>query len=143
MRNIKVKFFFSNSIQKSLTTGILPISMADASGWNICADVSERPAFGDVFGFKRKHLLQALHDIGITNEKEVQKLLLFMRTHFNGHRFLESSENLYNPQLCLWFLKNLLRDKEFKKQVLELEDISETSSFPSFLQAIFGLLFRW
>ena len=118
---------------KTLATGILPIAMADASGWNICEDVSEKAAFGDVFGFKRKHLLEALNDIGITDEKEVKKLLLFMRTHFNGHRFSRSSENLYNPQLCLWFMKKVLADKQFKQNVFELEDVSDTSSFPSLL----------
>ena len=81
---------------------------------------------------KRDHLKKALENIGITEKEEVEKLLLFMRTHFSGHKFSRSSENLYNPQLCLWFLRKLLIDKEFKQKVLEVEDVRDTSSFPSF-----------
>lgn len=108
---------FAGGNLKTIIAGILPISLADASGVSVFKDISHKPIIVDSFGFKEEDIERALTEIG-TTEDERKKALKIMRTFFNGYNFYNSEKLLFNSQLCLRFLDNFHTDPKFKKRVL-------------------------
>ncbi|MFI5157208.1 MAG: AAA family ATPase, partial [Chitinophagales bacterium] len=103
---------------RQIFTGVHPIALADISGYNICKDVTFQ--YGDLFGFTKRDIATALDRIQEYlkreewSDSEKEKALGAMTEYFNGSRFFGTSKEqpLYNPQLALTFLDNLLNDEK-------------------------------
>jgi len=117
----------SQSNCRSITTGITPIAMADASGWNICKNISLDSRFGGMCGFTRGQVYHGLHRVkeGIARFEHIQlssadldNIRGIMTRYYNGYLFPGCSEKLYNSQMVLWFLDRLLNNKEGMRDML-------------------------
>jgi hypothetical protein len=90
-----------------LTTGILPLALADASGYNVAMSLTHDAKFAALVGFTENDLKRALRLIPNLNDGERQQALNLMRRYYNGYRFVGSKEALYNSTLSLSFLIKL------------------------------------
>lgn len=86
---------------RSFITGIMPLALADSSGYNIATDITHDKDFASLAGF-RKHDLELIPHLTVTQRS---RALDRMRRHYNGYRFFGSDEPLYNLTLSLFLLQ--------------------------------------
>merc|ERR1712188_304745 len=77
-------------------------------GWSL----THEPDFADVCGFKRADVEEALALVEL-NTRDVEFVLDLMDKYFDGYRLRGSTEPLYNPTLCLFFLKRLAMNPSY------------------------------
>jgi len=99
---------------RTISMGLTPISLADASGANYMKNISHKRSFGDMVGFTQSDLRRALSDINIIDAR-ADTLLDVMTRFYNGYRFFGSSQPLYNSTLCLYFLEQLTIPEDLDK----------------------------
>ena len=112
---------------RSLITGITPIALADASGYNVAKSLTHHEKFGSLVGFTRDDLVRALEQVvGLTADDRGRALVLMQR-YYNGYHFNGCREPLYNPTLSLFFLKKLTEfGRAWLNDVDGLTDTNET-----------------
>jgi hypothetical protein len=107
---------------RSITFGIAPIALADASGAN---NINKRITFdatlADACGFTHQNLSKGLQAIGVNGE-ERKVALEVMQRYYNGYRFHKNvpcsvEKMLYNTTLTLSFLGEYRKDPEFREMV--------------------------
>ena len=101
---------------RSLITGVSPIALHDASGYNVAENLSLSPNLGDSFGFTVADVERGLHAT-LLPEEERALALKRMTEYYDGYRFPGSTEDVFNPQQCLFFLKQLISNPTFRPLV--------------------------
>ncbi|KAG2382190.1 hypothetical protein C9374_005392 [Naegleria lovaniensis] len=109
----------SNSDFRALVVGITPLLLFDSLGRQFATDISHTSQFNDAVGFSKKDLERAVNDIGISNTDHKHNVLSAMYKYYAGFYFPGSVEPLFNPQLSFYFLKKLIRDNTFRRDVIE------------------------
>ena len=95
-----VKSGSSGPITRMFFTGIASMAFCDAlSGLNMVSDISFDPAFSSVVGLSEVDVSRALEKLEL-NDADNQDHMAVMKKHFNGYRFAEGAEGVYNPQAC-------------------------------------------
>eukprot|EP01094_Clydonella_sp_ATCC50884_P022324 TRINITY_DN50_c0_g1_i12.p1 TRINITY_DN50_c0_g1~~TRINITY_DN50_c0_g1_i12.p1 ORF type:complete len:679 (-),score=107.73 TRINITY_DN50_c0_g1_i12:186-2222(-) len=107
-----LKMLAEDGTFRSYTTGIAPIALADASGANHMWSLTHEPDFADVCGFKRADVETALAHVDL-RPHDVKFALNLMEKYYDGYRFDGSTEPLYNPALCLFFLTRLAKNPSY------------------------------
>jgi Predicted AAA-ATPase len=98
-------------------TGITPVAMAGHSIWNDADDLTHEPQFADMLGLTEAEVRAVLvYVAGIEDEEELQKAVQVAKMCYNGYHFSYSSEDLYNPQLVLYFATKY--QTQFKSKIL-------------------------
>ena len=117
----EVKDFFTtikaatkHFVSRSFITGVLPISLDSlTSGFNISENVTRVPMMAAALGFTENDVRTLIRDM-LNHPKdspETDNLIRKMKVLFNGYRFCPNSpDRVYNPSMCLYFLKSLQRD---------------------------------
>jgi hypothetical protein len=98
IRGFDVRFFI---------TGIMPLALADASGFNVATDITHEPFFGELVGFRKSDLERGLDRIDFLTTAQRSDALRLMQRFFNGYRFVGAKQPLYNPTLSLHLLRKL------------------------------------
>ena len=112
---------------RSLITGITPIALADASGYNVAKSLTHEEEFGSLVGFARNDLVRALEQIADLTADDRERALVQMQNYYNGYRFDGCRELLYNPTLSLFFLDRLAnKGRVWLEKVDGLKDADET-----------------
>eukprot|EP01094_Clydonella_sp_ATCC50884_P022332 TRINITY_DN50_c0_g1_i4.p1 TRINITY_DN50_c0_g1~~TRINITY_DN50_c0_g1_i4.p1 ORF type:complete len:662 (-),score=92.27 TRINITY_DN50_c0_g1_i4:186-2171(-) len=119
-----LKMLAEDGTFRSYTTGIAPIALADASGANHMWSLTHEPDFADVCGFKRADVETALAHVDL-RPHDVKFALNLMEKYYDGYRFDGSTEPLYNPTLCLFFLDKLVEDPSYFLEELQEPDIMD------------------
>ncbi len=105
-------------------TGVSPVVMSDiTSGYNIAENIYFEPEFNDLCGFKQNEIEDVIKKIvracGFENEKTREAVSL-MKTYYNGYRFSHANnEYIYNPTLCLYFLKQFEKSCKYPREMLD------------------------
>lgn len=111
-------------LERIFATGITPVVMSDiSSGANILANISLEPEVADLCGFTGTTLSKIIdiicNECGHSKETR-QEALAVMQTWYNGYKFnLAQKEKVYNPTLCLYFLKTFQRRCEYPDNTLD------------------------
>lgn len=92
---------------RSFITGIMPLALADSSGYNIAKDITHNQQFASLAGFRKRDLERALALIPHLSVEQRRSALELMRRFYNGYLFFESDEPLYNSTLSLFLLDHL------------------------------------
>jgi hypothetical protein len=96
-------------------TGITPVALADAFGYNVAKDITLDEDFGDVVGFTEKDLLEVLQKTKVEQNKVIEA----MKHYYNGYSFPGCTASLYNPTLSLFFLNKYHTKEKFRKLVFD------------------------
>jgi hypothetical protein len=127
------RFFFSvfkgavdqvdTGISRMYITGVSPVTMDDVtSGFNIGQNISLDPTFNEMLGLTEPDVIEmlsyyrdngmALPDLGAT--------LDIMRVWYDNYRFSEEVTNhLFNTDMVLYFIKNLLKLGKYPKKMVD------------------------
>lgn len=108
---------------RSFITGIMPLALADAFGYNVAKDISHDVDFASLVGFRKADLERALALVPPLNTKQRQDALDLMRKFYNGYWFAGATEPLYNPTQSLFLLEQLALKKINIDQLLALDNI--------------------
>jgi hypothetical protein len=92
---------------RSFITGIMPLALADASGYNVAKNITHDPRFASLVGFRKRDLERGLALIPHLNATQRDGALQLMRKYYNGYWFAGGTEPLYNSTQSLFFLENL------------------------------------
>jgi hypothetical protein len=114
----------SDGFDKTIITGVSPVVMSDiTSGYNIALNRYLNLRFHQLCGFTSDEIKQCLKDIvsecDMVSEM-ADKAYDLMKTYYNGYRFCKrTKEYLYNPTLCLYFLKELHDYCELPEKIMD------------------------
>jgi hypothetical protein len=96
---------------RTFITGISPMAMADASGYNVCENVTHELELAGIAGFEEAELLGALKKVFPEDPGSVKEHLDVMKEWYNGYRMHKDGPLLYNTTLSLYYLKNIWSGK--------------------------------
>lgn len=117
-------------IDRIFITGVTPLTLdAMTSGFNIVMNVSDYKELHGMLGFKEDEVKTILQSLGLPQEKLITKL----RFYYNGYRFFEGQEKLYNPSLVLYYLARYIANNE---EPLELVDENMKSDYDKLVRVV-------
>jgi len=108
-----------NVIHQIYMTGILPITISDMkSGFNIASWIQLEEEFGTMLGISKSEFDDFIDTVytdypNITLDKEEVKKVL--KNYYNGYKFTEYSEVVYNPMMTLYFLNDIIKYNRYPK----------------------------
>jgi len=120
-----VKAAASESLfERTFITGVSPVAMSDiTSGYNIAENIYLEPEFNDLCGFCENEIQDAVNRVADSRgmiKKEAAAALEMMRSYYNGYAFSPGAKsNVYNPTLCLYFLKRLEKNRAYPDNMLD------------------------
>jgi len=105
-------------------TGVSPVVMSDiTSGYNIAENIYFEPEFNDLCGFRQEEIEAVLKEIVDQCEfekKKIQEAVHLMTVYYNGYNFSHAiDEYVYNPTLCLYFLKQFEKNCTYPRKMLD------------------------
>jgi len=112
------------TIPRIFLTGVLPVTLDDlTSGFNITSNISLHKDFNALAGFTTEDVQRlvtgVLADGGYTlDPARVEEDL---RLYYNGYLFSQdATERLFNPDMVLYFLKELQPPSRYPKELLDI-----------------------
>jgi hypothetical protein len=72
---------------RSFITGIMPLALADSSGYNVAENLTHSPRFASLVGFRERDLERGLALIPHLNTTQREGALTLMRKYYNGYWF--------------------------------------------------------
>jgi len=105
-------------------TGVSPVVISDiTSGYNIAENIYFEPEFNDLCGFKQNEIEDVLTKIvdkcGF-EKKNIKEAAGLMQTYYDGYTFSHTTdERIYNPTLCLYFLKQFEKTCSYPRKMLD------------------------
>jgi hypothetical protein len=109
-------------LDRVFITGVSPVVLSDmTSGYNVAENIYLKAAFNDLCGFTEAEIAAVLERmVAEGGSWSAVDALDTMRTFYNGYCFSEiGGERLYNPTLCLYFLKALHTDNRYPQRLLD------------------------
>ena len=91
-----------------------------------------------MIGFTQDELLIMMNEMGIS-KNEQERLLPIMKENYDGYKFsVHATENMYNSNMCLYFLKDYVRFKEIPAQLIDVNIASDYSKLAGMLDLCKG-----
>lgn len=116
-----LKSLTSTIIDKIFMTGVSPILLDDlTSGFNITKNLTLDTHYNEMLGFTEEEL-KVLVDESEINFGNKETLISDMKQYYNGYLFCEENKvRVFNPNMVLYFLDNLIKNKKYPKNMLDL-----------------------
>jgi len=114
----------SDGFDKTFITGVAPVVMSDiTSGYNIALNKYLDLRFHSLCGFTSDEIQKCLQEIVSECDmppEMADKAYDLMKTYYNGYCFCKrAKEYLYNPTLCLYFLKEFQDYCELPEKMMD------------------------
>ncbi|KAJ50970.1 hypothetical protein BD780_000756 [Clostridium tetanomorphum] len=110
----------ADNFERIFMTGVSPIMLDDlTSGFNITRNYTLDRRVNSMLGFTEEELLNIMKELGINDEKNKNTLFKDMRDYYNGYRFNEKSETVFNPDMTMYFLDEYLAYNEYPKEMID------------------------
>ena len=124
-------------VDRIFITGVAPITLDSlTSGFNISSDITTDEEFNEIMGFTKQELLN------IMDNKEIEKqelILPIMKENYDGYKFsIYGKEQVYNSNMCLYFLKNYIRLNSIPEQLVDVNIASDYSKLGKMLDLCKG-----
>jgi hypothetical protein len=105
------------AIDRFFITGVSSVSLDSlTSGFNIATNISSKKIFNEMIGFTHDELSQVIDetvDFSLLTDITKEQLIQVMEENYDGYSFTEdSSEKLFNSNLCLAYLGNLISEQK-------------------------------
>ena len=116
-----LKSLTSTIIDRIFMTGVSPILLDDlTSGFNITKNLTLDTHYNEMLGFTEEEL-KVLIDESEINFANKETLISDMKQYYNGYLFCEDNDiRVFNPNMVLYFLDNLIKNKKYPKNMLDL-----------------------
>jgi len=116
-----LKSLTSTIVDRIFMTGVSPILLDDlTSGFNITKNLTLDRHYNEMLGFTEEEL-RLLIDESEINDFNKEILISDMKQYYNGYLFNEDSEiRVFNPNMVLYFLDNLIKNNKYPKNMLDL-----------------------
>jgi hypothetical protein len=116
-----LKILTKTVVDKIFMTGVSPILLDDlTSGFNITKNLTLDRYYNEMLGFTEEEL-EVLMDESEINTFNKETLISDMKQYYNGYLFNEDSEiTVFNPNMVLYFLDNLIKNNKYPKNMLDL-----------------------
>lgn len=116
-----LKSLTSTIIDRIFMTGVSPILLDDlTSGFNITKNLTLDTHYNEMLGFTEGEL-KVLIDESEINVANKETLITDMKQYYNGYLFCEENDvRVFNPNMVLYFLDNLIKNKKYPKNMLDL-----------------------
>ena len=126
-------------VDRIFITGVAPITLDSlTSGFNIALDITRDETFNEMLGFTKKELIEMIDSQGIINEKK-EEILPIMKEYYDGYKFsLYAKENIYNSNMCLYFLNAYARLNRIPEQLIDVNIASDYSKLGRMLNLYTG-----
>ena len=126
-------------VDRIFITGVAPITLDSlTSGFYICPDKTMDRNFNEMLGFTEEELIQLMQDQNISKEKR-EEILPIMKEKYDGYKFsLKASENMYNSNMCLYFLKEYITYQEIPERLVDMNIASDYSKIGKMLDLCKG-----
>jgi len=111
-------------------TGIAPIFMNGISKLNYINYISTQIQWSEFVGFTDEDVRSSIEKFVLTKE-EKEDVFKFMKTFYNGYRFLESTVDVFNPTLVLNFFQKLATNPTMLNIVKKYRDYSLEKGLPT------------
>ncbi len=101
----------SQTVRRVYITGVLPITIDDlSSGFNIADILTLKKTFLSTLGFTQEEVDDYLEMIITEHNLDVSKKSIrsILKNFYNGYRFAENAETLYNSTIVSYFLRELV-----------------------------------
>lgn len=112
-----------NTFSNIFITGVTSISLDSmTSGFNIAENITFNPNFAAMFGFTEDELRALIcKTIDLSKvEKSIDEIIATMKDIYNGYRCSnESPVTVYNPSMCLYYLKYLATTGKEPRQLFD------------------------
>ena len=105
-------------------TGVSPVVMSDpTSGYNVAKNIYLQARFNDLCDFREAEIAAVVARIAQECDlapTQAEEALAMMRTFYNGYCFSRrTKEQVYNPTLALYFLKEFQRECRYPDEILD------------------------
>ena len=128
-------------VDRIFITGVAPITLDSmTSGFNIVKDLTQDRTFNETMGFTEEELIRIMENQEISKEEQ-QKLLPIMKENYDGYRFSlygEFNKNLYNSNMCLYFLNEYVKYKELPQKLVDTNIASDYNKIGNMLRLCKG-----
>ena len=126
-------------IDRIFITGVAPITLDSlTSGFNIGKDISQDIEYNEMMGFTKEELIQILNNEEITLEEQ-EKIVPIMKENYDGYKFsLEAKNQIYNSNMCLYFLSDYIRLKQIPEKLVDMNIASDYSKIGKMLDLCKG-----
>ncbi|MBF0117274.1 MAG: AAA family ATPase [Desulfobacterales bacterium] len=129
-------------LDRVFATGVTPVVMSDiTSGANIFTNISLELEFTKLCGFTETEVTEVLSSICEkcqVYEQGFNEALNLIRTWYNGYKFhLEQEDKIYNPTLCLYFLRSFQKYCKYPTPILDT-NLSPDEDKLEYIQSIPG-----
>ncbi|WP_448520253.1 AAA family ATPase [Rhodoflexus sp.] len=110
----------SGVVDRFFLTGVSPVTLDSlTSGFNIITHLTKDLYFNDMIGFSETEVRGLLQMILADKTKEAT-ITDDLRRYYNGYKFHpESPQNIYNPDMVLYFLKEFYLRQSYPRQMLD------------------------
>ena len=128
-------------VDRIFITGVAPKTLDSmTSGFNIVKDLTQDRTFNETMGFTEEELIRIMENQEISKEEQ-QKLLPIMKENYDGYRFSlygEFNNNLYNSNMCLYFLNEYVKYKELPQKLVDTNIASDYNKIGNMLRLCKG-----
>ena len=107
---------FKADFDRIFMTGVLPVTMDDlTSGFNIAANISQKPQFNAMLGFSEAEVLKLYSDfkgVGAYQEGEPAEWVKSIKPWYDGYCFSKlkvGKESVFNSDMALYHLSALVK----------------------------------
>ena len=124
-------------VDRIFITGVAPITLDSmTSGFNIITDLTQDRTFNEMMGFTEEEIIEIMEEQGIEKEKQ-EELLPIMKENYDGYRFsidITENRNLYNSNMCLYFLNEYVKYKEIPEKLIDVNIASDYNKVGNMLR---------
>ena len=124
-------------VDRIFITGVAPITLDSmTSGFNIITDLTQDRTFNEMMGFTEEEVIKIMEDQEIDKEKQ-EELFPIMKENYDGYRFslkIETNNNLYNSNMCLYFLNEYMKYNEIPQKLVDTNIASDYSKIANMLR---------
>jgi hypothetical protein len=107
-------------VDKIFITGVSPITLDGlTSGFNILKHLTHRRGYEAMMGFSEAEV-RGLLRLALQDLSQEEKIMQDLRYYYNGYKFSpDAEENLYNPDMVLYFLDEFQATQTYPRQMLD------------------------
>ncbi|MCB2291269.1 ATP-binding protein [Clostridium sp. CS001] len=110
----------ADNFTRIFMTGVSPIMLDDlTSGFNITRNYTLDRKVNAMLGFTKEELSTIMDEVELTDCDLRKKISKDMTEYYNGYKFNENSESVFNPDMALYFLDGYLAYNEYPKEMID------------------------
>ena len=109
-----------DNFDRIFMTGVSPIMLDDlTSGFNITRNYTLDEKLNAMMGFTRDELSYIMDEAQIKDSNIRKNICKDMITYYDGYKFNENSDSVFNPDMSMYFLDNYLLYNKYPKEMID------------------------